>query len=141
MKFNGGIKEAAKMLQGLDAKSRQRVMDELAQRDPTRLAQIKKEMITLEDLIHLTPMMMRDLMSKIKLEKLALALRISSEELKKHILTLLSTNNQKDVLAILNGPPKMASEIQAAQDEIVAIIGELVDQGILVLTPDGEEWV
>jgi flagellar motor switch protein FliG len=142
MKLKGGVKEAAKMLQGLDPKARKSVLEQMIAMNPELAEQIRTQMVTFEDLQYITPSMMRDLMRKIDMDELALALRGTSPELINKILGLVSTNVRKDMEEILKGKPQPMSKVQEAQDKIMEVVLVMVDKGELVLSPgDDEEYV
>lgn len=142
MKLKGGVKEAAKMLQGLDPKARKSVLEQMIAMNPELAEQIRTQMVTFEDLQYITPSMMRDLMRKIDMDELALALRGTSPELINKILGLVSTNVRKDMEEILKGKPQSMSKVQEAQDKIMEVVLVMVDKGELVLSPgDDEEYV
>ena len=75
MAFNGGVKGAAKLLAGLDPVSRQRLFDELSKKDPKIVEILKKNMVSMEDLILLTVKMIQDLTREIQMKDLGMALR------------------------------------------------------------------
>lgn len=141
MKLKGGIKEAAKMLQGLDPKTRKTVIEKMIEMNPELAEEIKSQMVTFEDLKYLTPSMMRDLMRKINMDDLALALRAAKPEVIQKILSLVSSNVRKDIDDILKGKPQPLSKVQEAQAKVMETVLEMVDRGELVLTPDDETYV
>lgn len=142
MKLKGGIKEAAKMLQGLDPKARQSVLEQMIAMNPDLAEQIRTQMVTFEDLQYITPSMMRDLMRKIDMDNLALALRGTSPDLINKILGLVSSNVRKDMEDILKGKPQPLSKVQEAQAKIMEVVLVMVEKGELVLNPgDDEEYV
>ena len=133
MKLKGGIKEAAKMLQGLDPKARQSVLEQMIAMNPDLAEQIRTQMVTFEDLQYITPSMMRDLMRKIDMDNLALALRGTSPDLINKILGLVSSNVRKDMEDILKGKPQPLSKVQEAQAKIMEVVLVMVEKGELVL--------
>lgn len=142
MKLKGGVKEAAKMLQGLDPKARKTVLEQMIAMNPELAEQIRTQMVTFEDLQYITPSMMRDLMRKIDMDDLALALRGTSPELINKILGLVSTNVRKDMQDILKGKPQPLSKVQEAQAKIMEVVLVMIEKGELVLNPgDDEEYV
>lgn len=141
MKLKGGIKEAAKMLQGLDPKTRKTVIEQMIAMNPELAQEIKSQMVTFDDLKYLTPSMMRDLMRKINMDDLALALRATTPEVIQKILSLVSSNIRKDIEDVLKGKPQPLSKVQEAQTKVMDTVLEMVDRGELVLSPDDETYV
>ncbi|MDA9793142.1 hypothetical protein N9B72_01030 [Bacteriovoracaceae bacterium] len=141
LKFKGGIKEAAKLLQALDPASRKKVIAEMIAKNPELTHEIENLMVTFEDLVHLTPSMMRDLMRKVDMQDFALAMRGVNQDFIQKMLSLVSTNIRKDMQEVLNGKPRPISKVQEAQEKIMAIVKPMVERGELVLSADDETYV
>ena len=141
MAFKGGIEEAAKMLAGLDREGRENVLNIIAKKDPTMAENLRKNMVTLEDLKYLTVKMLQELLRDIEIGDLALALRISSDELKAHILQNVSSSLRKDIEDVLLGPPQSVSNVNEAADKVLEIVLKKIDKGELVINKDGETLV
>ena len=141
MVFKAGVKEAAKMLSGLDFENRERVLGIIAKQDPQMAEILKKYMVTLEDLQLLTVSMMQELLKEIDINKLGLALRIGTQELRSHFLNNVSSTIRKDIEDVLNGPPRPVSEVQQAAESILEVVRVKVDKGEIVLKSDDEVLV
>ncbi len=141
MSFKGGIEEAAKMLAGLDRKGRENVLEIIAKKDPEMAKSLRKNMVTLEDLRYLTVKMLQELLRDIDINDLALALRISSDELKAHILQNVSSSLRKDIEDVLLGPPQSVSNVDEATDKIMEVVLKKIDNGELIINKDGETLV
>ena len=141
MAFKGGVEEAAKMLAGLDREGRENVLGIIAEKDPEMAETLRKNMVTLEDLRYLTVKMLQELLRDIKIGDLALALRISSTELKQHILQNVSSSIRQDIEEVLLGPPQSVSNVNEAADRVLDIVLKKVDKGELVLNKDSEKLV
>ena len=57
MKFQGGVKEAAKMLAGLSKAAREKVLEIISKKDPRMAEALHKNMYAFEDLKYLTQVM------------------------------------------------------------------------------------
>ena len=79
MSFKGGIAEAAKLLAGLDRQGRENVLAIIAEKSPHMADILKKHMVTMDDLQHLTTKMLAELLREIKVSDLGLSLRIASD--------------------------------------------------------------
>ena len=102
MKFQGGVKEAAKMLAGLSRAAREKVLDLISKKDPHMAQALHKSMYTFDDLQFLTPLMVIELLRSIKVSDMGLALRISTPELKDHILKNIPRGMRQEIEEILN---------------------------------------
>jgi flagellar motor switch protein FliG len=141
MPFKGGIKEAAKILSGLDGTAQERVLTEIAARDPEMAEKLRKNMITFEDLQYLTVKMLVELLQEIDLQDLALGLRIGSSELKESVLKNVSNNMKKEIEDVLLGPPKSVSEVNQSIEKIMVIVRAKAAKGQLIFNKNNDEMV
>ena len=139
MKFQGGVKEAAKMLAGLSRSAREKVLDLISKKDPKMAETLHKSMYSFDDLQYLTPMMLIELLRSIKIPDMGLALRISSPELKDHIMKNTPRGMRQEMEEILMGPPQLASKVEEAQERIMVIVREKIDKGQLIINKDSSE--
>ena len=139
MKFQGGVREAAKMLTGLSKAAREKVLEIISKKDPKMAEALHKSMYTLEDLQFLTPLMVIELLRAIKIPDMGLALRIASPTLKDHILKNSPRGMRQEMEEILLGPLKLTSQIEEAQERIMSVVREKIDKGELVINKDSSE--
>tara|TARA_Y100001954_G_scaffold153005_1_gene162762 strand:- start:1424 stop:1852 length:429 start_codon:yes stop_codon:yes gene_type:complete len=139
MAFNGGVKGAAKLLAGLDPVSRQRLFEELSKKDPKIVEILKKNMVSMEDLILLTVKMIQDLTREIQMKDLGMALRTEKEDLRSHFLNNVSKRMKEEVEEVLNGPAQPLSKVQEAQEKILSLIREKMEKGEIVLSKDNKD--
>ena len=139
MKFQGGVKEAAKLLAGLTRDAREKVLDIISKKDPRMAEALHKSMYTFEDLKYLTSVMLIELLREIKISDMGLALRISSNDLKDHILKNSPRGMRQEMEEILMGPPQLASKVEEAQEKIMIVVRAKIDKGQLVINKDSSE--
>lgn len=139
MKFQGGVKEAAKMLAGLSKSAREKVLDLISKKDPKMAETLHKSMYTFDDLQYLTPMMLIELLRSVKMSDMGLALRISSNELKDHIMKNTPRGMRQEIEELLLGPPQLASKVEEAQERIMVVVREKIDKGQLIINKDSSE--
>jgi flagellar motor switch protein FliG len=139
MKFQGGVKEAAKMLAGLSRSAREKVLEIISKKDPKMAETLHKSMYTFEDLQYLTPMMLIELLRSVKMSDMGLALRISSNELKDHIMKNTPRGMRQEMEELLLGPPQLASKVEEAQERIMVVCREKIDKGQLIINKDSSE--
>jgi flagellar motor switch protein FliG len=133
MKFQGGVKEAAKLLAGLSKSARDKVLEIISKKDPHMADTLNQNLYSFEDLKLLTPVMVIELLRSIKIPDMGLALKTASPELKDHILKNTPRVMRQEMEEILLGPPKLLSHVEEAQDRIMKIVREKIDKGQLVL--------
>jgi flagellar motor switch protein FliG len=139
MKFQGGVKEAAKMLAGLSKAAREKVLDIISKKDPVMAENLHKSMYGFEDLQFLTPLMTVELMRSIKVADMGLGLRIASPELKNHIMKNSPRGMRQEMEEILIGPLKLTSQVEEAQERIMVIVRAKIDKGELIINKDSSE--
>ncbi len=139
MKFQGGVKEAAKMLAGLSRSAREKVLELISKKDPVMAETLHKSMYTFEDLQFLTPMMMIELMRSIKIPDMGLALRIATPALKDAVMKNSPRGMRQEMEEILIGPPQLASKVEEAQERIMTVVREKIDKGELIINKDSSE--
>lgn len=139
MKFQGGVKEAAKMLAGLSKQAREKVLELISKKDPRMAEALHKSMYTFEDLQYLTPVMLIELMREIKTADMGLALRIASSPLKDFVLKNSPRVMRQEMEEILLGPPQLTSKVEEAQERIMEVVRKKIDKGQLIINKESSE--
>lgn len=141
MKFKGGVEEAAKMLQGLGSAQAKILLEDIRKRDPQMAAKLEKNMVKIEDLEFCSPAQLVGLLRDVNLEKFGLALRTVDQSIVEKLMSMVSTGIRLDIEDGLKGPPRKVSEVEQAQSEVLEIMRKKIDQGHLVLDPEGDTLV
>ncbi len=143
MSAKGGLKEAAKLLAGLDAKGRKGVLQKIAEKDPKMAEALEKNIIQFEDLKYMTLSMLQDLMKEVQRDDLGRALRSASPELKNFFLKNLSSSMKKDIEQVLLGPPLSVQKIEDSTEKIMKIVRGKVENGTIIINKSGkgEEYI
>jgi len=139
MKFQGGVKEAAKMLAGLSKQAREKVLELISKKDPRMAEALHKSMYTFDDLQYLTPVMLIELMREIKTADMGLALRISAPALRDFVLKNTPRVMRQEIEEILMGPPQLASKVEEAQERVMEVVRRKIDKGQLIINKEGAE--
>lgn len=139
--FKGGIKEAAKMLQGLGSAQAKNLLEQIRKKDPQMASELEKNLITMEDLQYCSAAQLVGLLRDVNLEEFGLALRTVDKGVVEKLMGMVSTGIRLDIEDGLKGAPRKVSEVEAAQTKILEIVRKKVDQGHLILDPDGDELV
>lgn len=129
-----GIESVVEMLQYLDGPSREKLLQNLHERDPHLVEELNRRIWSFEELKKLEGPDLQLLLREIPMRKLALALRKASDEVRAHIYKNLSqraaTALDEDVKAL--GPQKLTL-VERAQKEIGQQLKLLVESGKLKL--------
>lgn len=139
----GGVRAVAEMLNRLDSASSREILDNIEHQD-TNLAQtIRHLMFVFEDLLLLDPLGLKEVLAKVDRKLLTLALKGTSEQLRNQVLSCMSQRGadmlKEDMEAL--GPVKI-KEVEAAQQQIIAVVRQLESEGVISLKGAvGEQYV
>lgn len=99
-KFSGksGLNAVITMLQKADPEMRERIMDDLEEKNPVMHAKIKKELLKLEQLVHLLDADFAKICALCKDKTLVLLCAKTSQSIKDKILTNVSSNRKTHLL-------------------------------------------
>jgi len=138
MRFNG-VAEAVKALSGLDQTSQERIIKEIAEKDPQMAELLANNLISIDDLKFLTTDMIRTLLKDIDPGLMALGLKGQDQEVIDHFLNNISKNMKQDMLDVLEGPKRKLSEVKDAQEKILAIVKEKKKKGEIIINRNADE--
>ena len=139
----GGVRAVAEMLNRLDSGSSHEILDAIQSQDANLVETIRHLMFVFEDLLLIDPLGLKELLGKVDRKVLTVALKGTSEQLRNQILSCMSQRGaemlKEDMDAL--GPIKI-KEVQAAQQQIIAIVRQLESEGVLSLKGAvGEQYV
>lgn len=121
-----GPEVVAEMMNEMDPSMRDRIMNEISEKDRALFEKIKELMFTFEDILKLSPLQIQELVRKVPQQKLALSLRNASDELKNGLFENMSSRMKQAIIEEIEsvGPQKL-SKVQETQKEIVKIAKDL----------------
>jgi flagellar motor switch protein FliG len=139
----GGVRAVSEMFNRLDSGSSREILESIEQNDPKLVETIRHLMFVFEDLLLLTQDSVKEMLSKVDRKILTVALKGTSEQLRNHILQTMSQRGaemlKEDLEAL--GPVKI-KEVDAAQQQIIAVIRQLEAEGTISLKGTvGEQYV
>lgn len=130
----GGPKAVAEMLKHLDAPSREKLLSNVAARDPKIAKEIKKELFVFEDLAPLDTLSWQTLLKEIPNPILILAMRTASAAMAEAIFANLSERARKLLQDELDAQgPRRRGDVEAAQEQIVQLAKKLETAGKITL--------
>lgn len=118
----GGVKAAADLLSALDRDTRERIMNEISERDPEVFKKLKHKLVRFETLLTLETSSLQNFLRTLPLPKLALSLRGLDSATFEGFLKGLSKATQvtlKEEMS-LQGPQPITT-VELARQEIVAL--------------------
>lgn len=139
----GGVRAVSEMFNRLDSGTSKEVLETMEQTHPTLVETIRHLMFVFEDLLLLGPEAVKEVLAKVDRKILTIALKGTSDQLKNHFLQQMSQRGsemlREDMEAL--GPIKI-KEVEAAQQQIIAIVRQLESEGVISLKGTvGEQYV
>ena len=139
----GGVRAVSEMFNRLDSGTSKEVLESMEQTHPTLVETIRHLMFVFEDLLLLGPEAIKEVLGKVDRKVLTVALKGTSDQLKTHFLDQMSQRGaemlREDMDAL--GPVKI-KEVEAAQQQIIAIVRQLEAEGTISLKGTvGEQYV
>jgi len=139
----GGVRAVAEMFNRLDSNTSKEILENIEQADSGLVGTIRHLMFVFEDLLLLDQNGVKELMAKIDRKILTVALKGTKDEMKNHMLSAMSARGaemlREDMEAL--GPTKI-KEVEAAQQQIIALVRQLEADGVISLKgSSGEQYV
>ncbi|HFA59877.1 MAG TPA: flagellar motor switch protein FliG, partial [Rhodospirillales bacterium] len=119
------------------------VLDAIEETDAQLAEQIRHFMFVFEDMLLLSQESIKEVLSRVDRKLLTVALKGTSDKLKDHFLECMSQRGaemlREDMEAL--GPVKI-KEVEAAQQQIIAVVRQLEAEGVISLKGTvGEQYV
>ncbi len=139
----GGVRAVAEVFNRLDSATSKEILDKIEQQEPNLAETIRHLMFVFEDLLLIQQTGIKELLSRLDRKLLTIALKGTSEELKKHFTDCMSQRGaemlREDMEAL--GAVRI-KEVEAAQQQIIAIVRQLEAEGVLsVREAVGDQYV
>lgn len=139
----GGVRAVSEMFNRLDSGTSKEVLETMEQSHPTLVETIRHLMFVFEDLLLLGVAAVKEILAKVDRKVLTIALKGTSDQLKDHFLQQMSQRGsemlREDMDAL--GPIKI-KEVEAAQQQIIAVVRQLESEGVISLKGTvGEQYV
>ncbi|MGH9622193.1 MAG: flagellar motor switch protein FliG [Bryobacteraceae bacterium] len=131
----GGVKAVANMFNRLDAKTCLQLLDGMESDAPAVFDEIRRYMFVFRDLEDLDTIAIKTIVSKVERNALVMALKGSNDSLRKKFISSQSQRGgemlAEDIASL--GPVKL-KDVDAAQQQIIAVARELEKDGVISLT-------
>jgi flagellar motor switch protein FliG len=139
----GGVRAVSEMFNRLDSATSKEILEVIEQNNPSLVETIRHLMFVFEDLLLVTQEAVKEVLAKVDRKILTVALKGTSEQLRNHFLQVMSERGaemlKEDMDAL--GPVKI-KEVEAAQQQIIAVVRQLEAEGTISLKGAvGEQYV
>ncbi len=137
-----GMEILAKILRHCDAKTNRNILNGLQKDVPHLAAELRKRILTFEDLAFADARGIQKLLKVIRLRDLALALKGTPQAVLKNIAMNMSQRNLTDLKTeIAATGPSREVDILGAQDRILAVVAELISSRELFINRPTDDLV
>lgn len=140
----GGIRSVADIFNRLDKDTSKKMLDQIEENNSELSVQIRDLMVTFEDILLIDDLGIREIMQRVDKKVLSLALKGSTEEMKERFFSNMSSRAVEMMVEEMDfmGQVRM-KDVTGAQREIVEILRELDDEGVISLGGEGgdDEYV
>lgn len=135
-----GARALVEILGRVDPTVERRVYEFLQERDPALAEEVRKSMFVFEDLNKLDQRTLQPVLRELTSQELALAMKGASEDLRRLVLSNVSSNTAKSIQEELEllGPVRV-SQVEEAQQKVVATVRRLAETGIINLSQSEQE--
>ena len=135
----GGVEPVAEMFNLMDKTSEQAIMSRVEEKDPLLAEEIRKLMFVFDDLVFCDDKGMGLILKEVNNESLLKALKSAPDPVKEKIFRNMSKRGAEMIKADLEvmGPVR-TSDVEAAQQQMVAIARRLEEEGKLFIDRGGE---
>jgi flagellar motor switch protein FliG len=136
----GGVLPVAEMLNVMDKNTETSIMSRLEEKDPLLAEEIRKLMFVFDDIIKIDDRGIQALLKEVANDKLLLALKTASEDIKLKVFKNLSQRAAEMLREDLsNMGPSRLSDVEGAQQEIVNAARRLEAEGKILIARGGSE--
>ncbi len=138
----GGPKTAAQMLNRVPKEAGSTILEEVGARDATTAVNIRKRMLSFDDLVTVDKRGFQALLREVNTQTLAVALKAASEDMRAKVYQNLSSRAAEQIQEEIEllGPMRL-SEVEKSQEEIVETARRLEAEGRLTLDQGGGDDV
>lgn len=138
----GGLNYIADIMNNVDRKTEKQILDELYKKSPELTDEIRKLMFVFEDIIHLDDTSVQRFLRDVDNKDLCVALKAANEEVRQLIFNNMSSRVREQVEQDIQYLKNVRmSDVEEAQQRIVAIIRGLEEAGELIISKGGKDEI
>lgn len=138
----GGIKAAADMINFLAPAAQSTVLDTIKAEDSTLSEQIKDALFVFENLLKIDDRGMQSILREVQADTLAVALKGADDALREKVFKNMS-KRAAEILRddIASKGPVRVADVEAAQKEVLAVAQRLAEEGTIMLSAGGDQFI
>ncbi|MDN5280357.1 MAG: flagellar motor switch protein FliG [Clostridiales bacterium] len=137
-----GLEILANILRHCDSKTNRNILNGLQKDIPHLALELRKKILTFEDLAYADQRGLQKLLKLIRLRDLAIALKGSPQAVLKNIASNMSQRNLHDLKAEITATgPSREKEVEEARDRIMVVVAELLNSKELFINRPTDNMV
>jgi flagellar motor switch protein FliG len=139
----GGVRAVSEMFNRLESGASKEILESIEKENTALADTIRHLMFVFEDMLLLQQTALKEVLTKVDRKVLTLALKGTSEQVRKHFVECLSQRGAEMLLEDMDsmGPVKI-KDVEAAQQQIIAVVRQLESEGAIDLKgAGGEQYV
>jgi len=139
----GGVRAVSEMFNRLESGSSKEILEAIEKENAMLADTIRHLMFVFEDMLLLETTALKEVLAKVDRKVLTLALKGTSEQVRKHFIQCLSQRGAEMLVEDMEalGPVKI-KEVEGAQQQIIAVVRQLENEGVINLKgAGGEQYV
>jgi flagellar motor switch protein FliG len=141
---SGGPRAVAEIFNQLDPSLSEEILTQIGEQNADLMEAIRQKMFVFEDLRAVDANGIKELLTRADRRQLTIALKGTSDELRRHLLQGMSQRGSAMLLEDMEalGPVKIR-EVEAARQQMIAVVRQLESEGVLSLKGGGgnEQYV
>src|SRR5450755_777656 len=136
----GGVRAVSEMFNRLESGTSKAILESIEKENGTLADTIRHLMFVFEDMLLLDSNSLKEVLAKVDRKVLTLALKGTSDTVRKHFVGCLSTRGAEMLLEDMDslGPVKI-KEVEGAQQQIIGVVRQLESDGTINLKDAGGE--
>ena len=138
----GGLNYIADIMNHVDRSTERDIFDELNLKNPQLAEDVRKLMFVFEDIAYLDPLSIQRFLRETDSKDLAVALKVSNKDVMSAIFANMSNRMRESIQSDMEYLHNIRmSDVEEAQQRIVAVIRRLEEEGEIVISKDGKDEI
>ena len=138
----GGLTYVADVMNHVDRSTERDIFDELNMKNPQLAEDVRKLMFVFEDIAYLDPLSVQRFLREIDTKDLSVALNVANKDVTNTIFSNMSGRMRESIQSDMEYLHNIRmSDVEEAQQRIVAVIRRLEEEGEIVISKDGKDEI
>ena len=137
---SGGLRAVAEIFNQLDGELSDDILSQVGERDAALVEYIRQQMFVFDDLMMIDANGIKELLGRADRRQLTIALKGSSDELRKHLLQGHVAARRRHASGRHGSPgPVKIKDVEGAQQMMIALVRQLEMEGVVSLKREADD--